>query len=261
MSSSSRIGLAGTTLKRRPLVGASVAPGKLDEAALREAWRFRGCFVDLKPEVEPEADYRAFCATVLRGALLWRLRDGEGALRAMLLAIVEPSEQEGRPYVRLEFEYAFFDRAYRRSFASRLVFTSTIARAFAQAKGRPIYLVATTYPAGATALGEYFQLWLPGADAGMTAWERGLRAAIGATCKGHDPATGLVTMRTLPREPLRPPTRPRARATWDAYMRCCPQWAEGITPLCLARVTLGGFVRTTLAPLPRMLLRDALMMR
>jgi hypothetical protein len=260
MSMSSRIGPAGLT-HRRSLVGASIAPRELDEAALREAWHFRGRFVDLKPEVAPEADYRAFRATVLRGALLWRQRDREGALRAMLLAIVEPGEHAGRPYLHLEFEYAFFDPAYRRSFASRLVFTSTIARAIVRAKGRPIYLVAATYPAGAASLGEFVPLWMPGADAGMSAWELGLRAAIGGACKGYDPATGLVTMRTLPRERRRPPTRPRARATWDAYMRCCPQWAEGVTPLCLAPVTLADFARAAAAQVPGLLLRDALRLR
>ncbi len=260
MSTSSRTGRAGTT-PRRPLIGASIAPSKLDEAALQEAWSFRGRFVDLKPEVTPAEDYRAFRATVLRGLLLWRLRDREGALRAMLLAIVEPGEHEGRPYVRLEFEYAFFDPAYRRSFASRLVFSSTIARVFMRARGRPVYLVVATYPAGATSLGEYFPLWFPGADAAMSAWERGLRGALGATCKGYDPATGLVAMRTLPRERRRPPTRPGARVTWEAYLRCCPRWSEGITPLCLARVTVSGFVRRTLAQVPGMLLRDALKLR
>lgn len=257
MSMSSLIALAGPG-RRRSLVGESIAPAELDEAALREAWRFRGGFVDLKPEIDPEADYRAFCATVRRGAVLWRQRDEGGALRAMLLAIVAPGEHAGRAYVTLEFEYAFFDPAFRRSFASRRMFASTIARALLTAQGRPLYLVASTYPAGATSLGEYFPLWLPGSEAGMTAWERGLRAAIGAGCKGYDPASGLVTMRTLPRERRRPPTRARARATWDAYVRCCPRWAEGVTPLCLARIEVGEYVRSTLARLPGMLLRDAI---
>jgi hypothetical protein len=245
-------------MSRRPLIGETVAPAALDEAALREAWRFRGGFVDLKPTVAPEDDYRAFCATLRRGALLWRMRDENGGLRAMIMAIVEPGEHAGRGYVHLEFEYAFFDPAFRRSFASRLLFTSTIARTLAQAKGRPVYLVASTYPAGATSLGEYFPLWMPGAEAGMSDWERGLRGAIGAGCKGYDPATGLVTMRTLPRERRRPPTRRAARASWEAYMRCCPRWAEGFTPLCLARVRLADFVRSTLAQVPELLLRDVL---
>jgi len=253
----SAAGVAGRSA-RRPLVGETMAPRELDEAALREAWGFRGGFVDLKPEVAPEDDYRAFCATVRRGALLWRMRDERGELRAMIMAIVEPGEHAGRAYLRLEFEYAFFDPAFRRSFASRLMFISTIARVLMQAKGRPVYLVAATYPAGASSLGEYFPLWMPGADAGMSVWERGLRAAIGGTCKGYAPSTGLVEMRTLPRERRRPPTGQLARASWDAYMRCCPRWAEGLTPLCLARVGVAGFVRSTLAQVPGLLVRDVM---
>lgn len=256
MSRSSPIALAGTS--RRPLVGVTVAPGELGEGELREAWRFRGGFVDLKPEVAPEVDYQAFCATVRGGASLWRLRDEAGALRAMIMAIVRPGEHAGRRYVHLEFEYAFFDPAFRRSFASRRMFVSTIARTLVEARGRPVYLVAATYPAGASSLAEYFPLWMPGADAGMSAWERGLRAQIGGGCKGYDPATGLLTMRTLPRERRRPPTGMRARASWDAYMRCCPRWAEGFTPLCLARVRLAGFVGSALAQVPAMWLRDVL---
>jgi hypothetical protein len=256
MSTFSRIVRSGAIF-RRPLSGETAAPAELDEAALREAWRFRGGFVDLKPGVAPEDDYQAFRATLLRGKLLWRMRDDAGGLRAMIMAIVEPGEHAGRPYVHLEFEYAFFDRAFRRSLASRLLFISTILRALAQARGRPVYLVAATYPAGALSLGEFFPLWMPGAEAGMSAWERGLRAAIGGACKGYDPETGLVTMRTLPRE-RRPPSRPAARASWDVYVRGCPRWSEGFTPLCLARVRLRGLVRSTLARVPGMLLRDLL---
>lgn len=256
MSTSSRTALAGLT-PRRPLRGAITAPRELDEADLREAWSFRARFVDLKPEVAAEADFAAFSATVRRGALLWRLRDEAGALRAMIMAILAPGTHAGRAYVHLEFEYAFFDPEYRRSFASRWVFVSTIVRALSLARGRPVYLVAATYPAGATSLGEWFPLWLPGADEGMSAWERGLRSALGAGCKGYDPATGLVTMRTLPRERRRPPSRRQARATWDAYMRCCPRWTEGYTPLCLARVTPADLLRSTLASVPTLLLRDA----
>ena len=57
-------------MSRRPLIGETVAPAALNEAALREAWRFRGGFVDLKPTVAPEDDYRAFCATLRHKTLL-----------------------------------------------------------------------------------------------------------------------------------------------------------------------------------------------
>lgn len=256
MSTQSRTAPVGPT-RRRSLVGAGVAPDRLSDAELREAWRFRGRFVDLKPTVAPEDDYRAFCATVRRGATLWRQRDDAGELRAMIMVIQGPAVHEGRPYFHLEFEYAFFDPEFRRTFASRLAFFATIARAFVVAGARPIYLVASTYPAGALSLDEYFPLWLPGADAGMSDWERGLRASLGAATKGYDPATGLVTMRTLPRERCRTPKRPRTRATWEAYQRCCPQWTAGYTPLCLARVTLADTARAALGDVPAMLLRDA----
>ena len=227
----------------------------LQDDDLRELWHFRATFMDLKPAVDPETDFAAMTALVRSGSL-WRLRDGDGRLLGALLTIAHVERHAGREFVHLNFEYAFFEGSNRRSFATRMAFVSAFSRLFVFARGRPIYLCTAAYPAAAASLGETFPMWLPGAEEGMTAWERGARAAIGERHPGYDPATGLVTMRTLPRERSRPPARPDALATWDAYMRLCPGWQDGIAVLIFGRIRLLQFVKSTLRYVPAMLLKE-----
>lgn len=227
----------------------------LSEDDLRELWQFRGRFLDLKPSVDPQADFATLSDLVRRG-WLWRLRDAEGRLLAALATLAHVETLEGRQFVHLNFEYAFFEGAHRRSFATRMAFVTGIARVFALARGRPIYLCTAAYPGAAASLGETFPMWLPGAEQGMTAWEREARSALGAHYDGYDPHNGLVTMRTLPRERTKPPSRPDAKRTWDAYMRCCPEWGEGTAVLLFGRITMVQFIRSTLRYVPAMLLKE-----
>lgn len=232
----------------------TVLGAALPQHELRELWEFRAGFLDLKSTVDPEADFTAFAALV-RDGWVWRLRESDGRLLAVLVTLVHVETHAGREFVHLNFEYAFFGGESRRSYATRMAFVTTLTRVFLLARGRPVYLCTAAYPGAAASLGECFPLWLPGAEEGMSPWERGARAAIGARYPGYDKDSGLVSMRTLPRERTRPPSRPDAKTVWDAYLRCCPRWAEGITVFCFGRITVLQFLRSTFRYVPAMLLK------
>jgi hypothetical protein len=72
---------------------------------------------------------------------------------------------------------------------------------------------------------------------GMTPWEQSLWRAIAAETKGYDPATRVVDMGTVPRDPrTEPPRDPRVLARYREYLAQNPRWTEGYTCLVFARV-------------------------
>lgn len=218
-------------------LGKWVDPRQLDEQVLREAWRHRSRFMDLKPTVDPEADYQKFAALVLGCHFGWLLRDEAGTLQGTAFSGMLSLECQGRPFVWWVVEYMFISQEFRPSTGLALWAAAALAELFRRAKGRPIFCGGAGYPPSVLYLCRVAEpVWM-GLDEGIPAWEKAARQVVVDATTGWDQETGRVNMRTVPREPwLRPPSEPRLRAYWDRYHQASPDWHQGITPFCFARI-------------------------
>ncbi len=210
----------------------------LDDATLREAWALRATIMDLKPDVDPEADFQAYVEEIRGGEWACLLRDREGAIVGTLFAALIEGEHEGRGYVLWAPEYAMIAPAFRGSPRLAVAALGMYAEAIWRARGRPMFVVGAGYPGGVVTVAAVTDpMWLPGDE--LPSWEAGLQRRLIEEA-GCD-SSGVKRMRTIPRAPrLTPPSagRPRQRAIWEAYAKKNPRWAEGFGLYCFGRITL-----------------------
>ncbi len=213
-------------------------PAEVDEGRLREAWRHRARFMDLKPGVDPEVDFGAFCK-VVRGCFLgWELRDGGGGLLGTCYVGLKEYEAEGRPFVWVVLEYLFIEPKWRKTLGYPLAVLWGLARIFARAKGRPVFAGGAGYPPSFLALGVCSErVWFRADEPEMPAWERAARDVVAGEMATWERASNLVVMRTMPKEPrLTPPSDPRLVPLWEGYREAAPDWQRGVVPFAFGRL-------------------------
>jgi hypothetical protein len=205
-----------------------VAGTALDEATLREMWTLRSLMMDLKPHISPEVDYAKYKARVQISDSVWLQRDARGNVTGTFCLNVDEREQDGVPYLYLDTEYGFVHPDARKSAGiPRSALLCTLESLLRKRVGR-IYLGGACYPAtfmlAANATPRVRHRFVP-----MDPWEEAAFVSAGRDWYDMDPATGLVSMRTLPRAPRRtPPSNLALHGLFDDYQRVNPDWHQGV---------------------------------
>lgn len=208
----------------------------LTDDDLRACWEFRRGFMDLKPRVEPADDWKKYEAWVRTADFAWLPRDPDGRLRATFFYKVEVRHHEGRSCVLIwpEYGYSRLDARSTAGFAFALL--AAVGLGVMSAPGAPHYVVGTGYASSYTSLCRGLDDVFLAEDPAMTPWERSLYRALAAATAGHDAATGVVDMGTIPRDPRTdPPRDPRLLEPWRRYMARNPRWTDGYACLVMAR--------------------------
>ncbi len=227
-------------------------PRSFSDADVRALWRFRACFVDLKPHIDPEADFADF-ADFVRGAdFAWVWLADDGAVLGTCFHRSERHEVDGRAYTVVHSEYGYTASRGGNSvvLAQFAVYLAATLRA-----REAIYFGGLAYPHGYPVFALSFpRIWLLGEDT-VPADARALAEHLGAAWAGDawDPARRRVAFRTLPREAPndRGPARQRLLAHYEALN---PEWRAGHGLLLLGRLDLAS-VPSLLGGLARRLRR------
>lgn len=203
---------------------------------LRAAWEFRRGFMDLKPRVDPEDDWKKFEAWVRTADFAWLPRDPDGGLRSTFFYEVEVRRHEGRSVVLIWPEYGYSRPDARSTPGHAFAFLAALCLGVARAPGAPHYLVGSGYLSSYTSLCQSLKDVFLAEDPAMTPWEQSLYRTLAAATSGYDATTGVIDMGTVPRHPrTEPPRDPRLHAPWRRYVERNPRWTEGYTLLVLAR--------------------------
>lgn len=207
----------------------------LDE--LRACWLFRRGFMDLKPYVDPEADWASFASWVRSADFIWIPRDRNNRVLATMTYKIEPLVHQGRKCVLLWPEYGYGLPGARKSSGLVLAMLAALALGAVRCPGVPQYVVGTGYISSFLSLCRGHDQVFINEDSGMTEWERSLWRMLAQQTAGYDPQTQLVAMKTIPKNPRTdPPKNFRLRAHWQRYQAHNPRWTEGFTCFVFAAI-------------------------
>lgn len=225
-------------------------PSSLSDDDVRELWRFRLRFMDLKPSVDPEEDYASFADFVRRADVAWVLLDG-AAIAAISFYRNEVIEHAGRRYHVLFGEYGF--AALRGDPRMVLAILWLFVQPLVRGRGRAVYYFGFAYPHSYLSLARASShVWLLG-DEAMPTRERAIADALGRRLGGErwDPVRRRYDFPTLPREAVPRASAPHRARLLAHYERLNPEWREGQGLLLLNRLDAGTIPHALRAALRR----------
>lgn len=208
----------------------------LSEHDLRAYYRFRRQFMDLKPHVDPDKDWAYFAAWVKAADYCWFERS-RGHLQAACAFKIEPRVHQGRPLTLVWAEYLYSRPGSRKSLGLAGAMVTALTLAVARSPRAPAYVVGAGYVASSIALAQVFDsVWFHD-EPTMSPWEQSLWRSLAGATAGYDPATKLVTLGTVPRNPrTTPPVNPKVYEAWHRYVTHNPAWFEGTACFCMGRL-------------------------
>lgn len=216
-------------------------PASLSDADIRQLWRFRLRYVDLKPEVDPRDDLASYAAFVRKSSYAWISLD-RGALIGTAMHHTGQVEFAGETRRYVQSDYGFIARRGRA--AAMLSQAYVYTRAYLAAPRAPTFVVGFVYPHSYLVYaGTLRDCWLLG-DTGLPAAERPFVEHLARALGGArwDPQRSRCSFPTRPRE-LRPATSARGRADALArYEALCPDWPAGHGLFFVAPVHLHAFI-------------------
>jgi hypothetical protein len=229
------------------------APPRFDEGLLRAMCRLRRTFVDLKPGVDPEDDFRGFAGFFRAASHGVLFRDGAGRLVGFFGVALPTREAEGQRYVAMVMEYLFMEEAYHGHPALLWARADVSLRVLLHKPWLPRYAVTLSYPASAMAFHAAYPGIVTLGQEGLTPFQRAALEEQARAAGGDrwDPRSPVVPMNTLPRTPPRLPRSPANRAAYAAFVRLNPRWHEGYCSVLMAPFGLATIVE----PLRRALRR------
>lgn len=214
----------------------------LSESQLRALWRLRRSLIDIKPSVDPEADFAAFAEDFSWG-IVWTLWEGADVVGFFLQRGL-PLTWRGRRVLCLTPEYGFTAPHVRGRPELPAAVTLMTVACVLRYPLRPTYLAGAAYPPSFISLVRAIPpVWTVG-DPDVPDWERSLLDHLGERiAKSHyRAADGTVFMRTLPTSRATP-TTPEGRRLFEAYEQANPEWREGRGLFLLCPVTVGTLLR------------------
>jgi hypothetical protein len=213
------------------------ASNSLTDDDLREYWHFRRGFMDLKPHVDPEADYASFAAWVRASDFVWLRRDHEDRLIATMAAKVERRTHEGRECVLVWPEYAYVLPNMRGPANIATALVAAMSLGAVRWPGRPLYAVAAGYASSWMSVSLALDRAWVREHPDMSPWERSVWQTLATETKGYDPTTQLVEMGTIPKNPrTHRPRDPRMLSRYQQYVAHNPRWTEGYTCLVFGQL-------------------------
>lgn len=223
---------------------------KLDDPLLRRMWRLRLQFMDLKPGVVEEDDFRSFARFFREGKYGVLFRESSGRLVGFFGVELSLRTAQGQRYLAMVMEYAFMEEAYQGHPAMLWARIDVSLRVLLHNPWIPKYAFGLTYPATAVTLHNAYPGVVALGEPGLTDFQREalLDHARRAGGGRFHPSSHLVPMNTIPKTKARIPRSKAHREAYASFVRLNPQWQQGY---CL--VMMAPFrAPTVLDPLRRM---------
>lgn len=228
-------------------------PRSYSRDLLREMCRLRLTFMDLKPGVDPEADFRSFAKFFGAANYGVLFRDGAGELIGFFGVALPTRQTAGRRYVAMVMEYLFMAEAYQGHPAMLRARIDVSLRVLLYKPWLPKYAITLSYPASALSFHSAYPGLVTLGQEGLTAFQRAALEEQAREAGGErwDPASHVVAMNTIPRTPPRMPRSLENRVFYESFVRLNPRWMEGYCSVLMAPFG----IHTILAPLQQVLLR------
>lgn len=203
--------------------------GTLDEDTIRSLWALRLRNIDLRPEVDPDVDYRKFRSYFGGDARVLLIHDARSEIRGFYAFHHRVLALDGTARLVAHVEYGFVDAGHRGSLAARLGAMRAVAGILARHPLLEKVAVFVAYPTSTVAMARYARRISAPGDPGLTGWRREaleayLREVVGSE---YDAEAGLVRMRTRPTVALHVPRSERGRQALAWYEARNPRWREG----------------------------------
>jgi hypothetical protein len=207
-------------------------PATLSEQTVRELCAFRVSVMGLKPETDPEQDYVAFRECLRRCEFVW-VDEHEGDVVGMYAFVLRTLEHEGVKVVVWEGEYACVAPNHRSGWKIVASGIASLMYMWLRFRGHRAYIFGAAYLPSFLMLQHAGPVYLHD-DPSMSAWERSLLNRLAAEHRGWDPATGWISLPTLPVNPRHtPPRAPELREPWERYLAHNPRWHHGFASAVL----------------------------
>lgn len=213
------VAVARSSIRRTP---------RLDEAALRELWRFRLGMIDLKDGVTEEVDFEKFCADFSKGDHVWTVRNRSGALVLTMMLTAERVRLAGREVLMLVPEYGFVAPEARSGPLVPLAMLTLVLLALAEHRSTGAWFTSGTYPSSYISWAKGIAPMWTVQSADLSAADRELLLAMGRHIAGDAfrESDGTIDLRTRPR-PTPEPRSAEGRRHFAHYETCNPDWREG----------------------------------
>jgi hypothetical protein len=207
-------------------------PKTLCEQTIRELWSFRVSIMGLRTETDPENDFIAFRATLVRCEFVW-VDEVDAEIVGMHACSFRNFEHEGHDVAVWRGEYACVaanQRSRWKIVASWLASFATMRLRFRRHRH---YAFASAYLPSFLALHHAGHVFLHD-DPLMSRWEHSLLTRLASSQPGWDPSSGTIILRTRPVNPrTSPPRDPALREPWERYLAHNPRWHEGVASAAL----------------------------
>lgn len=219
-------------MKINPFLYLRVVPTKdADESFLKTLWLLRQNLIDLKPGVTSESDFASFYdffKTPDNWVTLIQSRDG--TIRGFLGWRIRSTKVGNDRFVIIDSDYYFIEPAIR----GHVILTPTVMSCYIagvwQFKSFNAVIVGHGYPASVLSGARFSERTRFLQDADVEPWEREamLQFAQRYCRSSFDPESGLVDMRTKPRESRQEPRTRKGREIFARYEKYNPNWTEGV---------------------------------
>jgi hypothetical protein len=219
-----------------------------DEALFVSLWQLRRSLVDLKPGVGDDEDFASF-RSFFRGkeARISMIAERSGAIAGFLGWHVRLLRAPGAEVVIIDSDYYFVKPSLR----GHVVLSGVILDCFARAAirfGKARFAIAGHgYPASVLSGARFSDRVRFPKDSDLEPWElEAMHAFADRFCgESFDRQKGIVTMRTIPKEPRKPPRSAKGRELLARFESYDPHWPEGFGLPYLIHVSLGSIVKGT----------------
>jgi hypothetical protein len=210
-------------------------PGSLSPETCRRLWRLRLDNIGLKPEVDPEADYRSFAGYFNGGTTAVTFWDSSGELQGFYGWNEKVLRVEETDVLRIILEYAFINPRYRGRpeflLAALRLGVPLLLRHAGAIKVAGGIAYPGSYVAAKQVTGRVVTFSSPSLTPALRRVLEDIASELGGD--GYDRATGLVRMRTLPVVHRKVSARPSVRSALAEYEAENPRWKEGYgLPVC-----------------------------
>ena len=218
-----------------------LTPRQLDEETIRRFCSFRLQHMDLKPEVSLEDDFQMFAKDIRKFSYVWIEEDDNGNFCSTIVVNSKVVEYEGRRVQWLAGEYAYNSKG--QSFAWPF-FYCFLYFAFhcLRRPWMPTYFAGPSYlPSFLSGFQGVSRVWTSNQKEQIPAFEAGLLPLLAEQACGANwtPDTGLVKMRTLPKDQkIRRPKSKTFQTLYDRYIQENPNWLDGYCVFVLKPVDL-----------------------
>jgi hypothetical protein len=205
-------------------VHAATAPERFFE----ELWRIRGSVMGLRPDMAPEADYKAFRNYFNHETLVTTYRARDGTVQGFFGFRSRLVQVPGGPVIRIDPEYLFTRPVMRGHIAHLLGMCGSLLRICARHGFHRCAAVGVGYPPWVLSVSRISHRVRTLRDPDVEPWEREMLLDCVQTFWGSsfDPDTALVRMRTMPVEPRKIPRTKRGKDLLAWYESHNPRWRE-----------------------------------